>query len=104
LAALARGRLAPSSGRWRRRSPSISPTHHCFLLGRIDALDADITALETKIEEMVAPFALAVDKLDEIPRVGTTAADVILAEIGLDMSRFPTATDGPTFPSHGGSR
>jgi transposase len=43
------------------------------------------------IEEMVAPFILAVEKLDEIPGVGTTVAHVVLAEIGIDMSRFPTA-------------
>ncbi|MGH3539509.1 MAG: transposase, partial [Pseudonocardiaceae bacterium] len=69
--------------------------HHAFLLGamlaRIDALDADIAALEAKIEEMVAPFALAVEKLDEIPGIGVIGAHVILAEIGVEMSRFPTA-------------
>ena len=40
---------------------------------------------------MVAPFASAVERLDEIPGVGITAARVIIAEVGLDMSRFPTA-------------
>ncbi len=39
---------------------------------------------------MIAPFAPAVDRLDEIPGVGTTAARVIIAEVGMDMSRFPT--------------
>jgi transposase len=68
--------------------------HHRLLLGkmlaRIDGLDADITELEATIEEMVAPFASAVERLDEIPGVGVIAAQVILAEIGLDMTRFPT--------------
>jgi transposase len=69
--------------------------HHRLLLAkmlaRIDALDADIAELDATIEEMVAPFALVVEKLDEIPGVGATAAQVILAEVGMDMSRFPTA-------------
>ncbi len=69
--------------------------HHAFLLrtmlARIDETSADIADLEAKIEELIAPFAQAVDTLDEIPGIGATAAQVILAEIGLDMSRFPTA-------------
>ena len=69
--------------------------HHALLLSkmlaRIDALDADIAELDAAIEEMIAPFASAVERLDEIPGVGTTTARVIIAEVGLDMSRFPTA-------------
>jgi len=69
--------------------------HHAFLLrtmlARVDETSADIADLEAKIEELIAPFAQAVDTLDEIPGIGATAAQVILAEIGLDMSRFPTA-------------
>ncbi len=68
--------------------------HHAFLLrqmlGRIDALSTDIATLEDRIEEQIAPFAHAVNQLDEIPGVGVTAAQAIIAEIGLDMSRFPT--------------
>jgi transposase len=69
--------------------------HHRFLLttmlARIDQTSADITAVETRIGELIAPFARAADTLDEVPGIGLTAAHVILAEIGLDMSRFPTA-------------
>jgi transposase len=43
-----------------------------------------------RIEEQIAPFADAVTRLDEIPGVGVTAAQVIIAEVGVDMSRFPT--------------
>lgn len=68
--------------------------HHAFLLrrmlGRIDTLAADIAAIEARIEEQIAPFADAVDRLDEITGVGRFAAQVIIAEVGLDMSRFPT--------------
>jgi transposase len=69
--------------------------HHRFLLttmlARVDQAGADIATVETRIEELIAPFVHAVEQLDEIPGVGVTAAHVILAEVGLDMSRFPTA-------------
>ena len=69
--------------------------HHAFLLeqmlGRIDGLDADIARIEEKIETLIAPFALAADRLDEIPGIGPISAAIILAEVGTDMSRFPTA-------------
>jgi len=69
--------------------------HHRFLLaqmlGRIDGLDADIARLDEQIETLVAPFAQAADRLDEIPGIGAVSAAIILAEVGLDMSRFLTA-------------
>jgi len=69
--------------------------HHTFLLTRmlahVDAIDADIAAVEDRIDEVIAPFADAVAHLDAIAGVGPTAARVIIAEVGLDMSRFPTA-------------
>jgi transposase len=69
--------------------------HHAFLLqrmlARVDAINVDIAALEAKFEEQMAPFVAAVAKLDEIPGINPAAAHVILAEIGRDMHRFPTA-------------
>jgi len=68
--------------------------HHAFLLGkmlaRVDALSADIAELDARIEEMIAPFAAAADRLDEVPGIGRIAAAIIISEIGLDMGRFPT--------------
>ncbi len=68
--------------------------HHVFLLQRmlrrVDVLSADIVEIEDRIEAEIAPFADAVARLDKIPGVGITAAQIIIAEIGLDMSRFPT--------------
>lgn len=68
--------------------------NHAFLLermlARIDAINTDLAALESKIEETVLPFEAAIARLDEIPGVGRVAAAVIVAEVGLDMSRFPT--------------
>jgi transposase len=68
--------------------------HHAFLLtkmlARIDALGADIADLDTKIETHLAPFADAVARLDEVPGIGATTAAIIIAEVGPDMTRFPT--------------
>jgi transposase len=68
--------------------------HHAFLLetmlARIDQASVDIAAVEAKIQAAIAPFAAAVDRLDEITGVGRAAAQVIIAEVGTDMSRFPT--------------
>ena len=69
--------------------------HHAFLLTRmlhrIDGIDADIAAVDEQIEAYLTPFASAAARLDEIPGIGPVAAAVILAEIGADMARFPTA-------------
>ena len=95
LARLARGRLRAKIGALEEAFTGHFTDHHRLLLtkmlARIDALDADIAELDATIEEMVAPFVSAVERLDEIPGVGTTAACVIIAEVGLDMSRFPTS-------------
>jgi transposase len=68
--------------------------HHAFLLSRmlahIDAIDADIRAVEDRIQELIVPFADAAARLDAIPGVGPVAAQIIIAEIGVDMTRFPT--------------
>jgi transposase len=69
--------------------------HHAFLLARmlahIDTINADILAVEDRIAELIAPFAAAVDTLDAIPGINVTTARAIIAEVGLDMTRFPTA-------------
>lgn len=61
------------------------------MLARIDAMSADITAVEERIDEVIAPFGEAVSRLCTIPGVGPSTAIAIVAETGLDMSRFPTA-------------
>ena len=69
--------------------------HHCFLLRlhltHIDALEAVIHDVEARLGDALAPFQDAVDRLLTIPAVGQTTARVIVAEIGVDMTRFPTA-------------
>ena len=94
LAQLARPRMRPKIELLEEAFVGRFTDHHAFLLrtmlARIDETSADIAAVETKIEELVAPFAPAVDRLDEITGSDPAAAHIIIAEIGLDMSRFPT--------------
>ena len=98
LAAMARARMRIKIGRLEEAFAGVSlgtfDDHHRFLLARmlarIDAVSADIAAVETEIGDHLAPFADAVAQLDEIPGVGPEVAAVIIAEIGVDMSRFPT--------------
>jgi transposase len=95
LAQLARTRLRRKISALEEAFTGQFTEHHAFLLARmlarIDSLDADIAELDAKIEAMVAPFADAVARLDEIPGIGPIAAAIIIAEAGLDMTRFPTA-------------
>jgi transposase len=70
--------------------------HHRFLLRQeldlVDALEKSTTAIERRIEEVLRPFAEEeAELLESIPGISTTAARIILAEIGKDMSRFPDA-------------
>src|SRR4051794_12745211 len=94
LAGLARGRLRAKTGRLSEALTGRFTDHHAFLLARmlhrIDAISADIATVQARIDAQIAPFAPAVARLDEIPGIGPTAAHTIIAEIGLDMSRFPT--------------
>ncbi len=94
LADLARKRMRAKTSILRQALTGHFTEHHAFLLGmmldRVDALTAQIATLTTRIEKAIAPFAAQVAQLDEIPGVGITTAQEILAETGTDMSRFPT--------------
>jgi len=95
LAQLARKRMRTKIAQLEEAFNGHFGDHHRFLLarmlGRIDSIDADIAAVDEQIEAHLAPFAQAAARLDEIPGIRPTAAAAIIAEIGLDMSRFPTA-------------
>jgi len=69
--------------------------HHRVLLGQVlahlDFLDGQVTQLGEAIADQLAPFAEAEALVTTIPGIGGTAAAAILAEIGADMSRFPSA-------------
>jgi transposase len=95
LAALAHPQLAATPERLREALRGRVTAHHRFLLrlhlDQVDALDAAIARVDREVEGHLAPFRAAVDLLASIPGVGALAARVIVAEIGLDMGRFPTA-------------
>ena len=95
LAQLARARMRTKIGRLEEAFNGHFDDHHRFLLARmlarIDGIDADIAAVDNQIEAYLAPFAAAAARLDEIPGIGPVAAAIIIAEVGVDMSRFPTA-------------
>lgn len=61
------------------------------MLARIEDVEADIHALCERIEVEIAPFERQVELPCTIPGVARRAAEVIVAEIGVDMARFPTA-------------
>jgi transposase len=69
--------------------------HHRFLLSlhlqQIDAIDAAIETIDQEVDAQIEPFRTTVHLLTTIPGVDELSACVILAEIGRDMSRFPTA-------------
>lgn len=60
------------------------------MIARVEAIEADIPEVDARIEAHLAPFAPAVARLLEIPGIGPAAAATIIAEIGVDMTRFPT--------------
>ena len=69
--------------------------HHRFMirlhLRQIESIETDIAQLERQIERLIRPFHDRVERLTTIPGVSHTVAQVLVAEIGLDMARFPTA-------------
>jgi transposase len=95
LAQLARARMRAKIARLEEAFNGHFDDHHRFLLARmlarIDSVEADIVAVDNEIEAHLVPFAAAAARLDEIPGIGAVAAAVIIAEVGVDMSRFPTA-------------
>jgi transposase len=61
------------------------------VLAELKHLEVAIARLDARVDEVIAPFAVARDRLDTITGVGKRAAEAIIAEIGVDMSVFPTA-------------
>lgn len=94
LAALAHRRIKASPAVLREALRGRVTHHHRFLLQlhlqHIDALDAALSAIDREVDTQVEPFRTAVLLLTTIPGVSDLSAQVIRAEIGGDMSRFPT--------------
>ena len=95
LAALAHRRIKASPAELEAALRGRVTDHHRFmlrlLLQHIDAIDAAITQIDQEVDAQVEPFRTAVQLLTTIPGINELSACVILAEIGRDMSRFPTA-------------
>jgi transposase len=95
LARMAHGRMRAKIPQLREALAGNFTAHHAFLLqmmlDRIDGLTARVEEVTARIQEQIAPYARAVEQLDEIAGVGITSAQELIAEIGVDMSRFRTA-------------
>ncbi len=89
-------------GRLRKKLPALrkallgwfSPTHRILvgeLLAHLEYLDESIERLSADIAQMIAPFAQAIDLLDTIPGVNRRSAEVLIAEIGVDMRQFTSS-------------
>jgi len=109
LAALAEGQATPAEmaelarGRLREKIPQLAPAlegrmeeHHRYLLKvqlrRMRDLDQDIADLEARLQERLQPYRRQLDLLTEIPGVDWTLAAVIIAELGVDMRVFASAS------------
>jgi len=94
LASLANYRLKASQEKLREALRGRVTKHHRFLLrlhiNQIDALDAAIATIDRQVEAGIAPFRAAVDQVSSIPGIRDIGAQVIVSEIGTDMSRFPS--------------
>src|SRR5215208_4849214 len=95
LAELAKGRLRTKRPQLRQALRGRFSDHHALLvrlaLAHLEHLEGAIAALDTEVDRVLAPFARARDRLATITGVGKRAAETIIAEIGVDMSVFPTA-------------
>jgi transposase len=94
LAELAKGRLRAKLPALREALEGRFDRQHALWIGAIldhvDFLDGQIDRLSDAIAEQLAPFAAAVELLCSIPGVQRRSAEVIIAEIGLEMSVFPS--------------
>jgi transposase len=95
LADLARGRLRAKRDQLQAALEGRVTAHHSFLLtehlSMLDALDEAIERVSEEIGQRLATDQEAIALLDTIPGVGQRAAEILIAEIGTDMSRFPSA-------------
>jgi transposase len=95
LAELARGRLRAKLPALRQALAGRFRPHHAFLvtqlLAHLDHLDELIATISGQVDEVIAPFAAELARLDAVPGVNKRTAEVILAEIGGDMRVFPSA-------------
>lgn len=94
LAELAKGTLRRKLPALREALQGRFTDYHALLvsqmLAQIDFLDETVASLSERVEELTRPFSRELELLDTIPGVDRRTAEMLLAEIGPDMSRFPT--------------
>lgn len=94
LAGLARGKLRRKRAALAKVLHGRVTTHHRFVLHShlrlYDAVHEQVRRVDDQLDELLEPDQAVLDNLTTIPGVGRNVAQVIVAEIGLDMSRFPT--------------
>jgi len=94
LADLTRGRLKATRAELVDALHGRITDHHRFMitlhLNQIDALERAVAAIEARIGDALGPFRTAVSLLTTMPGLSETTARVLIAEIGADMSRFPS--------------
>jgi transposase len=95
LAALAHRRIHASVDELEASLRGRVTGHHRFLLklhlDQIDAIDVAIASIDKEVNANVEPFRIAIEMLSAIPGVSDLTATVIVSEIGIDMSRFPSS-------------
>ena len=95
LAALARGSLIPKVRQLAEALRGRFNAHHAFLLGQmltqVDQLAVLVAACDTRILEVARPLEPEIQRLQTIVAVGRRSAEVMVSEIGVDMSRFATS-------------
>jgi transposase len=95
MAAMARTRMKAKVPELRLALEGGFNEHHSLMLrmhlAHVDHLTAAVAGLDEEVDREIAPFGEPFRRLCTIPGVGKRTAEVVIAEIGVDMSRFPTA-------------
>ncbi len=95
LAAMSKGRMRSKQALLEQALCGRMREHHAFLiaehLAHVDYLDSSILRFTTEINERLSKEVQEIELLDTIPGISTRTAEILLAEIGTDMARFPSA-------------
>jgi transposase len=95
LAALARGRMRNKTAQLEEALHGLVGPHQRMLLAsqlrHLAFLDEEIERLDTEVTERMRPFEETMERMDDIHGMGRRSSEEVLAEIGIDMGRFPTA-------------
>src|SRR4051812_23095144 len=94
MAQLAKGQLRKKLAELALALQGKVEAHHRFMLkmqlGRVEEIEANIAVVDARIDEAVAPYREVMERLKTIPGVDRVSATNIIAELGVDMSIFPT--------------